>query len=77
MRQQRLPDRRGVGPHESVQYAGSLRHIIIIIEASIRAWARSRGSIAPSRRDKQIKMSRVTLGGLAWGLALLLAAYNR
>jgi hypothetical protein len=29
-------------------------------------------SIAPSRQDKQITMSRVTLGGLACGLALLL-----
>src|SRR5215469_10852031 len=64
-------ERLKVDHHGPLQYSGKLHRIIdgqrpIL---GVVAW-----SIASSREDKQIQVNRVTLGGLACGLALLLAA---
>ena len=72
MRQQWPPDRLGVGPHGPVHYPGGLRRIIIDGQhpcPDTVAW-----SFALSRQDTQTTMNRVTLGGLACGLTLLLTA---
>jgi len=63
---------RALGHHESVQYVRILQRVIPGSQHPSPGTV-ARG-IAPNRQDKQNTMNRVTLGGLACGLALLLAA---
>jgi hypothetical protein len=74
-----LPERRELGHPESVQ-CDNLRHILLrhtiatsgSSTASLGYRAQTREPSQPVREDKGIAVNRVTLGGLACGLALLL-----